>query len=110
MYELSSPPGVKGLKGLKNSLKKFVTQLIFSIFTNLQVGKYAEYCISSNKHQASNKHSTYQFQNLISPGGSVTDVFHGILWKIFRTAISKSNCIFMQWTLSKKQMGYSKTK
>ena len=36
--------------------KTFKTELIFSIFANLQVGKYAEYRISSNMHQASNKH------------------------------------------------------
>ena len=29
--------------------------------------------------------------------------------KIFRTALSKSNRISMQWVLSKKRMGYSKT-
>ena len=28
---------------------------MFSIFASLQVGKYAEYCISSNKHWALNK-------------------------------------------------------
>ena len=33
----------------KISRKTFVAELIFSIFANLEVGKYAEYCISSNK-------------------------------------------------------------
>ena len=50
-----------------------MTELIFSIFANLQVGKYAEYCISSNKHLALNKHhspivAAQQFQNLLSIG------------------------------------------
>ena len=32
-----------------------MTELIFSLFATHQVGKYAEYCISPNKHWASNK-------------------------------------------------------
>ena len=37
-------------------MKSFVTGLIFSIFTSLQVGKYAGFCMFSNKRRASNKH------------------------------------------------------
>ena len=62
MYDLLIPTDVKGLKGVlekniprKISRKTFVIELIFSIFANLQVDKYAENCISSNKHQASKK-------------------------------------------------------
>ena len=33
----------------------FVTELVFGIFANLQVGEYVKYCISLNKDQDSNK-------------------------------------------------------
>ena len=39
-----------------------MTELIFSIFANLQAGKNAEFHTSSNKYQASNK-----FFPLMSP-------------------------------------------
>ena len=74
--------------------KTFVTELIFNIFADLQVGKYAEYHISSNKRWASNKHfplisTAPKFQNLISASGtyerkymsSVMDVFLGTFQK-----------------------------
>ena len=90
MYDLLLPLGIKGLKGvLKRFLEKFVTELIFSIFPNLQVDKFAEYCIFSNKCHTS------QFQSLISAGDSVTDVFSEFSQKIFTTAMLKSNRIFV---------------
>ena len=47
----------KGLKGVleKHSLKNICDRAHISKFANLQVGKYAGYCFSSNKHQTSNK-------------------------------------------------------
>ena len=41
----------------ENSQKNIrdIFELIFNTFANLQVGKYAEFHISSNKHWASNK-------------------------------------------------------
>ena len=58
MYDLLLAPGVKkGSKGVLENIpgkspgKTFVIELIFSIFENLQIGKYAEYCISSNKRR-----------------------------------------------------------
>ena len=83
MYDLLLPPSVKGLKDVLEIFKKqdeikrltscvlcescsgnfqkiprktFMAAFIFNIFANLQVDKYAEYCISSNKCWASNKH------------------------------------------------------
>ena len=65
--------------------------LILSIFANIQVGKHAEYCISSNKGHP-----------LISAASSVTGDFLEIFSKVFRTAMLKSN--HMQWVCN----GYSR--
>ena len=64
---------------------------ILSIFANIQVGKHAEYCISSNKGHP-----------LISAASSVTGDFLEIFSKVFRTAMLKSN--HMQWVCN----GYSR--
>ena len=93
MYDVLLPSGIKGLKGVleifshnqikseayrlscslkktsesfqKIPRKKSVTELIFSIFASLQVGKYAKYCDSPNKLRTSDKcriskYSAYQ--------------------------------------------------
>ena len=65
--------------------------LILSIFANIQVGKHAEYCISSNKGHP-----------LISAASSVIGDFLEIFSKVFRTAMLKSN--HMQWVCN----GYSR--